>query len=794
MSHHVKPILCVSVAILAGVGLASSWFSADNAVPHVGPRVTVETDRADANSVQDELAQAREPTRSEIAAAEPTQRTASRLVWLEGRTIAASGEGVAGAVIELLHRSRGPAFDVFAWADELQRQPAVLASTTSDARGRFHFRNVPAEWVSLTACAEGYAPRHVAALETGAARPAFVTVTLAPAHAVRGSVVDPDGQPVAHAEVVAVDDEGPLGLGQPHASTETTADGEFVLKPVGNRPVTVLVRAAGFAPTGRRGLQPDGKPVRLEVRRGARVTGRVFDLASDRSIAGAQILAISEHEPSCLVAVSDADGSYILDQVPAGVFLRLIVRADGYHAALPFASRGAGTNLGWLFERGFEEGSTVEQDLVMIPAGSILGSVRDAATGAPIDGAQVLALSDRSSQGSPIVARATSSADGSFALGGVPPGEFALVTHADGYVADCDDNRLRELVRDERRSWNLPIGHDLHGVEISLARGTSLGGLVVDRAGEPVRGARVSWLGAQEDPIRSELGVDREALGRTTATDAAGRFSLDGMPENADVLVIAECVATGLHGQARLRNGPGNRTDPVPIVVDRVAELRGRLVSPDGAPIASAELRYHALGAGDLRGMAHELATTVARTDRRGRFVFAGIPAGAGRLVLAQPEEFVLDTGLRLEPGRVAQHTLRADQAQALRGRVVDAAGHAVDKCDVTVLRRGRPGEKPVFAEMFTAADGQFAFWRLPDGEYVLRASRPDLLAAGRAKPEQAVLAPTAMLVRPTGREVVMTMRWVAPGDLSDDHGTACELGSTEQHPRFSTAPSATTN
>jgi hypothetical protein len=245
---------------------------------------------------------------------------------------------------------------------------------------------------------------------------------------------------------------------------------------------------------------------------------------------------------------------------------------------------------------------------------------------------------------------------------------------------------------------------------------------VVRQNGQPVSGVRVAFAEGSEDQggdLRSMMAdFGGGGRGRNARSGEDGAFELSNLPV----------------GSHRLRISGGGRTMPmvVPVVlgfganlVDVVLDttsLAGRVVGPDGAPMADAQVSVSVARAssgddpmggleqmaGDLGAMGGGRGGRGVKSDSDGQFVLPGVQAGARLRLRATAKGFAaaglevdaLTAGeqrtgveLRLSASGKAKVTVAgsAGPFQVLRARMLDAAGQP--RADVgpemQMLRRG---------------------------------------------------------------------------------------------------------
>lgn len=308
-----------------------------------------------------------------------------------------------------------------------------------------------------------------------------------------------------------------------------------------------------------------------------------------------------------------------------------------------------------------------------------------------------------------------SDAEGRFELGGLWPGEALLVVHPEG--------RVRTPIEAAAST-----GRSVDVGDVVVPRGEVVAGRVVDAAGAPVAGAEVLVTDREltggavfdvgyryeegDDAIHDELETVREGKRwLPVSTDSEGRFVLRGLDEpNLTVYVDADRFEP-----TRVREVAAGRRDlVVPLV--REALLVVRVVDGDGEPLEDAEVaaqRLSGIGRGGVGNVALDVVFGDDAVERLGE------PVGVGAVVVAR----VGPVGTRLSvsaPGKAAQQvdapgvvpparetfTVTLDDESVIRGRVVDVAGVPVEAADVLLAPPGHLRAAGVAG--CTDADGRF--------------------------------------------------------------------------------------
>lgn len=296
-----------------------------------------------------------------------------------------------------------------------------------------------------------------------------VDVVLPDARSISGVVQDELGRPVEGAGVGAgrrsynLDfrmKAGPAGGADP-GYVLTGADGRFTVGGLGEDPVAVGAAKVGYRPARLDKALPNGDPVVLRLVRTGLVTGRV--LGDGQPLPRFRIASQEVRSP---------DGRFEIDR-GAGAKLVLFVQAEGWAP----------------LQRTVElppQGSVDVGDLRLERGRSVKGRVLDE-RGEPIDRADVRA------KGSGTGGYATTDPAGRFGLDTLPEGPVELEVSAKGF-----------------RAAKAMVAPGQSAVDLTLARGLTVSGRVIDEDGQPMRGLAFWLRGAAADPTSSGVDVDGE--------------------------------------------------------------------------------------------------------------------------------------------------------------------------------------------------------------------------------------------------------------------------------------------
>mgnify|MGYP003735806137 CR=1 FL=1 len=258
-----------------------------------------------------------------------------------------------------------------------------------------------------------------------------------------------------------------------------------------------------------------------------------------------------------------------------------------------------------------------------------------------------------------------------------------------------------------RVSWRKDIAPP-DTFEWAFPKGAVIGGTVQDEEGRPLENAHVHVIARTRASEESERGVAQPyAYDVVEDTDADGRWRCDGVAADLeDVLLRFE------HADY-LSDAIYDRSDAAPLyalehthVMKRGLALSGRVVGPDGNPVASAAVRQ-----GADRWGSHYPET---RTKVDGTFAFSNCNPGSVVLTV-QAHGFAPDLKVVNVKPDMAPVEFALEAPRTIRGRVVDKNGNPVAGAGVsadtwrgyrTLEWRGKTDEDGRFAWDAAPADG----------------------------------------------------------------------------------------
>jgi len=551
---------------------------------------------------------------------EPIRVSLDRSAVAVGQVLSEEGQPIAGARVSPV--PWGEERDLLRRLAGRKVRSTAIAPVETDGGGEFLLEDLPPGRYSLAVTAEGFEPVAVSGLTvTGdGGTQALGTIFLAAAATVSGEVVDAAGDPVPEAEVyvalVATDGLG--AAGRPGVAAHTDAQGRFTVGGLaGGSRIQLVARRDGYlsALLGAVAV-PAEAAVRLELKRAARLTGRVTDDGGDpvpdarvtarpASMRGSLLRSERINSQEASGVTTDADGVYrMVEAVPGANTLTVkadCCRPERREVELPLSVE-----------------PTV-MDLTLRRGASLAGRVL-AFDGRPVARAQVggagqFTLADE---------------EGGFRLAGVTEEPFTLTAHHPRH------GRARTEVDPTRRPR----------VEIRFAEAGRLAGRVTDDSGNPVAEAQITT------DCEGARGVAH------LTSDASGRFEFTAQP--------GECTLRASHAdfppsRRQTTTLEAGATVEVVIPLPPGLTLHGRLLGAEAFDLARAEVAARASGQASRRG----------RMDTEGRLEIAGLSPATWRVVATLPDGRRAEAVVEIRQGEGQPWVdLELDRGHSLRGEV----------------------------------------------------------------------------------------------------------------------------
>ncbi|APR85113.1 Hypothetical protein A7982_10462 [Minicystis rosea] len=293
--------------------------------------------------------------------------------------------------------------------------PALWSKSFDSKEGAFLVDQLPAWPVVVRASSPDFAPGFSAPIQLRPIDTHDLTITLTEGCTLEGTVVDKQGKPLPKVLVNAEERLTSGSITDPvlQASTQSVSDddGTFRLEHVPKGAVLLRGYDGDNAATS---MTVDAKdcskiaPIKLVMSPGGSVEG-IARRADGKPIPGAR-LNITERAVGIVNAVSDAEGHYRFDDLPAGTF-RIQLDHEG-QSALKFVQ--------------IRENATTKLDISLFGQGNGELKGKVSAGTKPIGGARLLVASNHGRNAGVAMYFPVTAADGSFKVPSIPPGAYLV--------------------------------------------------------------------------------------------------------------------------------------------------------------------------------------------------------------------------------------------------------------------------------------------------------------------------------------------------------------------------------
>jgi uncharacterized GH25 family protein len=555
-----------------------------------------------------------------------------------------------------------------------------------------------------------------------------------PTEVIEGWVIDPAGEPVVGATVLArakapTSDDSKEGAKVAKRQKDAVADcvtdgnGRFKLEVPGTAPFTLRASAPGLGAALLEEV-PAGEAGMIQLAEGWAVEGQVLQKLTGDPVAGAEVkaaalrthgLADKEHrEHFEWTATAGEDGVFVIDGLGAEYY-SVTASADGYSTEA----------LDWVAV-GIEGASPDPQYLYLLPGVSLTGEVVDG-KGRPIEEARIAIQPEEQI-----------------------PGRFTRWMRRGGFVDDSDEEGRFEIrgVPPES-SYAVQVKHDeyamawMTGVESDGDGRIPPVKFVLDGGNE-----LTARLLAGEEPFDGKLKANLRysVMGSDFSPSVYfpaeeidledGKLTLKRLPEGRARLTIEPDGFTEIERED-LTIPTDQPVDLGEITLDPGLRITGKVLNAEDEPIAEAEIEATSFGggAGYFRGTTH--------SGEDGAFVIGGLEEAAYRLTAKskgyadsfeteiQPDGDPVEIRLQ-KAGKITGRVLAGDPPEPLAGFTVTPKNDSRQDSPFPMFPGGRGKQRGPYRD----PSGKFTVTGLSEGSYSISIHSKGLVTERREKIE----------------------------------------------------------
>jgi len=261
--------------------------------------------------------------------------------------------------------------------------------------------------------------------------------------------------------------------------------------------------------------------------------------------------------------------------------------------------------------------------------------------------------------------------------------------------------------------------------KLQLNVGGRITGRVVNQAdGQPLKGAKVSYQ-------HHKPGKSRQITGSpAVTTDAEGRFTLENVPSQGQIVVSASLDGYQ-NNQTAVAVAEGQATENVEIKLIRLGVLRCRLLKSDGTPAANVRVRVVSRTESD-NGRGRSNSSSDLTTDADGAVEVKSLRPGTVRLLFyvanvgyGRPDAITIVKGQEIAPLTVTLKPLLTASGTV----VVKQTGQAVPEARIQLYPSHNGSDEWPSLDMHrddikADAEGRWTAANLAPGNYYVQASR----------------------------------------------------------------------
>ncbi|MDO8391323.1 MAG: carboxypeptidase regulatory-like domain-containing protein [Actinomycetota bacterium] len=486
--------------------------------------------------------------------------------------------------------------------------------------------------------------------------------------------------------------------------------------------------AMGLPPTGAPVTISTGSPLTIDesLMRLPQLTGTVVDRQGNPVAASVSGANVFPGQPNGGGTVATG-GNFTLEVPQSGTY-RVSGFAGGFLSTWAPSTLDVNAAQSWAV--GYDQTVDIGQ-LTLLRGGSISGTVTS--SNGPIVGAQVTANPNPPLPFGVLGVSgfATTAIDGTYTISGLPEASYQVNFSASGYLGEVYDNF--PVNGFNRTAVAVVEGQAAANADAQLGAAAIVTGHVTDHLGNPLPGATVQAY------LQGGSGLSTT----NTITNFNGDYTITGLANGAYVISassagLAQGFISGasIPSPADVLNLAGGTTTTANLTLQPLGAITGRVLQPDGQPLAGSWVSVLAITAPGVQFFAASFASysTGTTTDANGYYTFPAlapvtfrVSAGAATQNDPLTWEYYLDqyseataTPVVVPAGGTATNIdFQLEVGGVISGRITDPAGNPI--VGTYVSASGPNGENG--GATLTDANGEYTMRGITPGSFTVQAS-----------------------------------------------------------------------
>jgi RNA polymerase sigma-70 factor (ECF subfamily) len=548
---------------------------------------------------------------------------------------------------------------------------------------------------------------------------------------IAGRVLDPEGRPVAGAEIRPASisrDGGSSGSGdlrrEDSRKTVSGPQGEFRLEKAGEgSQYDLRVRAEGFLEKWVSRVRAGDRATSIVLERGFRLAGQVVEEASGKPVAGVQLTLLSslsspfDSFPGLSQAVTASDGTFEFAGIKEGLYS---VGGSSPPASLPAYAVRAVHGIVLSHEK-----PSARLHLVAVPAFAIRGRVLDAEKRSPVGKAYICIWNMETNEGH----RAESKKeDGRFEIQGLAAGTYGVRIFAQGYSEICSPGEMHTMTQEDRSVQSVPpieLQAASRETEFLMVRGGTIRGSILTSEGNPLEKAFVG-IERAPDPKNPQEEYWVRTVTIPARTDASGQFEINGLSTDHRSYRVYVQNDVPFARSEYVTLTPEKPTAEVLIRLPKPAAIEGAVRDDKGNPVSGVSIMavLNPEPGENARSSSNSGINCQGQTDQGGHYRLDDVAPGSWRVSVADraEQEFNTVDALWVKEGETVTGVdfvgLPDTAKGVIRGVAVDLRGRPACNWDVKGELTGKLGVYARALYTGTSGDGWFELKGVGKGAY----------------------------------------------------------------------------